>query len=259
MRAVCVIQARVGSTRLPQKVLRPICGRPMLIRIWERLCLARQLDGILAAIPDTAKNDTLAAILEREGIGFVRGPEERLATRLLKATDGPNIDFPRADAIVRVTGDCPLIDPAVVDQAVATWRDKPETYYVSNVWPMSARSWPEGLDCEVMTRGLLTLLCGAAREPVANASGGLMLSDVVAEHSPSEWIWKHPDIVSHATIHQGPVPPPFAHLHWSVDTAEDLEGARRVYERLPEGFGWREVIEEFGPLSLPDIATLPRW
>ena len=259
-RVVGVIQARVGSSRLPAKVLRPICGRPMVVRIWERLCLARQLDDVLAAIPDTAENDTLAAVLRRERIPFVRGPEEQLATRLWLAADVQERDLLAgpADAIVRITGDCPLIDPAVVDEVVVEWRRLAEPHaaldpvveqwrpeapvgYVSNVWPAVARTWPEGLDAEVMTRRLLEELRGRSDDPLA-------------ESSPSEWIWRHHDFVKTFAVCQEPVPPPYADLHWSVDTAEDLEGARRIYERLPEGFAWEQIIQEFGPLSLPEIA-----
>ena len=238
-RVVGVIQARVGSTRLPAKVLRLIAGRPMIVRIWERLCLARQLDDVVVAIPDTAENDRLALVLERGRVRVVRGPEDGLATRLLMATAGPDYGLPKADAIVRVTGDCPLIDPHVIDHLVAEWRREPEIDYVSNVYPASKRSCPEGLDVEVMRCSLLARL---------RKEGG------EAETSPSEWLWAHPNAMRWSLIAFEPVDPGIPSLHWSVDTTEDLEGARRVYERLPEGFGWREVIEEFGALGLPEIA-----
>ena len=238
-RVVGVIQARVGSTRLPAKVLRLIAGRPMIVRIWERLCLARQPDDVLAAIPDTAENDTLAAVLQRERIPFVRGPEEALATRLFWASvDGPNVDKPPTAAIVRITGDEPLIDPHVIDHLVAEWRRDPEIDYVSNVYPASKRSCPEGLDVEVMRCSLLARL---------RKEGG------EAETSPSEWLWAHPNAMRWSLVAFEPVDPGLPSLHWSVDTAEDLAGARVVYERLPEGFTMAEVLAEFGEVSLPEI------
>ena len=232
-RVVGVIQARAGSQRLPAKVLRQICGEPMIVRIHQRLCLARQLDDVLAAIPDTAENDTLAAVLQRERIPFVRGPEEQLAMRLwLAAAAGP------AAAIVRITGDEALIDPDVVNEVVAEWRRDPEIDYVSNVYPASKRSCPEGLDVEVMRCSLLARL---------RKEGG------EAETSPSEWLWAHPNAMRWSLIAFEPVDPGLPSLHWSVDTAEDLAGARVVYERLPEGFTMAEVLAEFGEVSLPEI------
>jgi spore coat polysaccharide biosynthesis protein SpsF len=239
-RVVGVIQARCGSTRLPAKALRLICGRPMILRLRDRLCLARQLDDVVLAIPNTAENDRLARVLS--DVRFIRGPEEHLASRLLMATEGPEFGFPQADAIVRITGDEPLIDPAVVDLVVAAWREEPRRHYVSNVYPATARSWPEGVDVELMTRTLLEWLC---RD-----------SDPLAQASPSEWIWRHPDLVPYATVSHGNATSRLAHLHWSVDTAEDLTGANVVFSRLPEGFTTEEVLAEFGALSLPEIAKL---
>ena len=239
MKVVGVVQARVGSRRLPAKVLRPICGRPMILRIVDRLRFCTALDGLIAAIPDTRENNRLAVVLTPH-VNVVRGPEDYLASRLLMATWGPDFGLPRADAIVRITGDEPLIDPAIVDQVVAAWRDEPGRHYVSNVYP--ARSWPEGLDVELMTRELLERIL---RDP-----------DPLAEGSPSEWIWRHPHLVPYALVSCGTGPSPLANLHWSVDTAEDLAGANVVFSRLPEGFTVEEVLAEFGALSLPEIAKL---
>lgn len=236
MRVVGVIQARVGSTRLPAKVLRPIMGRPMVVRIWERVRLSSELDEVIVAIPSTYANDTLAAVLRRDGIPFVRGPEEDLAMRLLLASEGRNFGIPQADAIVRITGDCPLIDPHVVDHIVAEWRREPDIDYVSNVYPSTMRSCPEGLDVEVMRCWLLE-----------------RLREEGAESSPSEALWADPNRMRWSLVAFEPVDPAIPMLHWSVDTAEDLAGANVVFSRLPEGFTMDEVLAEFGPMGLPEI------
>jgi len=236
---VGVVQARLGSTRLPKKVLRPICGRAMILRIWDRLRLCNELGGgVIVAIPTTPDNDRLAAVLEREGLCSIRGPEEALATRLLMAAD-----YLGADAIVRITGDEALIDPCVVDRAVAAWRKDPRYQYVSNVYPAMTRSWPEGIDIELITRALLERLCAADAGPLAQAS-------------PSQWIWRHATTILNSVLVDGPLPSPLAALHWSVDTAEDLAGANVVFSRLPEGFTTEEVLAEFGPMNLPEIAQV---
>ena len=228
-RVVGVIQARTGSSRLPNKVLLPIGGRAMILRIYDRLRLCRELDEVVAAIPDTPDNDRLALILEHAGVRYVRGPEEQLATRLLMATAW---QFTGADAIVRITADCPLIDPGAVDEMVVHWRQHPQDY-ASNVHP--TRTWPDGLDCEVFRTLLLARLEGNAE----------------AEPSPSEWVWEREHLVN--ALPSLVRLPSLAHLHWTVDTAEDLAGARVVYARLPEGFTMAEVLAEFGEVSLQEI------
>ena len=232
-RVVGMIQARCASTRLPNKVLRLLCGRPMILRIYDRLRFCCELDLTVAAIPTTQDNDRLAAVLHAAGVACVRGPEEDVTARLLFAAEELG-----ADAIVRITGDEPLIDPHVVDHVVAEWRRNPEIDYVSNVYPASKRSCPEGLDVEVMRCSLLARL---------RKEGG------EAETSPSEWLWAHPNAMRWSLVAFEPVDLGLPSLHWSVDTAEDLAGARVVYERLPEGFTMAEVLAEFGELSLPQI------
>ena len=223
-RVVAVIQARTGSTRLPKKVLRPIVGRQMILRIADRLRYAMG-DDVVAAIADTAENDRLARVLDEAHVPVVRGPEERLVTRLLLAAESV-----QADAIVRITADCPMICPDVVQRVVGMWRQVPTLDYVSNIFPV--RTWPDGEDCELYTTKLLRDI---EQYPEAQAS-------------PAEFVWTHSDKLPH-----GMIPCPYGqlgHLRWTVDTWEDWRSIQTPFAMLPEGFTVGDVLNEYGSVSL---------
>lgn len=228
---VAVIQARLGSQGLPKKVLRMLCGgMPMLHVIHERLGLCHEVSRIVAAIPDTAENDPLAAVLHRDGIGQVRGPEQDLVTRYRMVFEQTS-----AAAIVRITADCPFVDPWLVDELVTRWRAEPGLDYVSNIEP-GPRTFPDGLDVEVLSRAgfekIEELSRHGDREPITT------------------WVWQHQDrfrIATQQTCLE------LGDLRWTVDTPEDLAGARRVFAEMPEGFSWQDVLTVYGRTSLPEI------
>ena len=141
-----VIQARLGSTRLPGKVLLPLAGKPMVAQIADRLRLARSLDAVVAAIPrgDEALYD---ACWQAELVPIL-GDERDLIDRFLCVFDALGVD-----AVCRITGDCALVDPAVVDLVVTSWREQGGSDYCSNIFPR--RHWPDGLDVEVISRPAL--------------------------------------------------------------------------------------------------------
>ncbi|WP_123041908.1 cytidylyltransferase domain-containing protein [Cohnella candidum] len=144
MRIAAIVQARMGSTRLPGKVLRPLGGVPVIQWIYERLSKCRNLDQIVVATGESAADDEFAETLKRLGIPVFRGSEHDVLDRYYRAARAI-----RADAVVRITGDCPLIDPAVVDAVVARFNEgQPELRYVSNINPPT---YPDGLDVEVFT------------------------------------------------------------------------------------------------------------
>ena len=144
MKVVAVVQARMGSARLPGKVLLPLDGIPVIQWIWERLNRCRQLQDIVVATGDSPADDRLADTLRRLGAQVFRGSEHDVLDRYYRAARAV-----RADAIVRVTGDCPLIDPELVDQVASGLRaGQPELHYVSNIHPPT---YPDGLDAEAFT------------------------------------------------------------------------------------------------------------
>lgn len=141
-----IVQARLGSTRLPAKVLLPlptVPGRTVLEEVLYRCRLIPGVDVVVLATPDTAENDILASFWD--GI-IVRGPEHDVLARYAKAAGAVG-----ADVVMRVTSDCPLIDPEVCGQVLDLFH-KEKVDYCSNVLP---RRFPQGLDCEVFTADAL--------------------------------------------------------------------------------------------------------
>lgn len=147
MRTVAVIQARCGSTRFPRKVLSLLQGRPMLAHIIERVSRATLVDQVVVATTDGSIDDDVAALILASGAGITRGPEDDVLTRYVMAAREHD-----ADIIVRITADCPLTDPAVVDSVIRA-RSRDGSEYASNVEPPT---FPEGYDCEVFTHACLT-------------------------------------------------------------------------------------------------------
>jgi spore coat polysaccharide biosynthesis protein SpsF (cytidylyltransferase family) len=146
MRTVAVIQARCGSTRFPRKVLATLQGRPMLAHILERVSRAEQVDRVVVATTDEAGDDEVAALAAAAGAGVTRGSEHDVLSRYVLAAQEHD-----ADVIVRITADCPLIDPVIVDTVIRA-RAEQDADYASNVEPPT---YPEGYDCEVFTSACL--------------------------------------------------------------------------------------------------------
>lgn len=142
MTAVCIVQARIGSTRLPGKVMLPLAGEPVIHRVLRRCGMIWDIDQVVCAVPDEARSAPIAAEAASLGIPVVYGSETDVLARYHQAA----VEH-RADVVLRVTADCPMIDPAVcalvLGPVLAGAAD-----YASNVLP---RTWPKGLDCEAFT------------------------------------------------------------------------------------------------------------
>jgi len=142
VRIITIIQARLGSTRLPQKILLDLCGKPVIQRVYERACKIDKTDDVIVATTLSNSDDRLADFCRNNGIPLFRGSENDVLDRYYRAAK----HF-KADAVIRITGDCPLIDPAVVNLVVLTFRSA-EVDYASNVQPPT---YPDGLDTEIFT------------------------------------------------------------------------------------------------------------
>ncbi|MCK6529421.1 glycosyltransferase family protein [Myxococcota bacterium] len=228
---VVIVQARMGSTRLPGKVLEDVGGRPMLHRVMERVARARLPARCGIATTTHPRDDAVAAAARDLGVGLFRGSEDDVLARYLGAAGA----F-AAGAVVRVTADCPLVDPGILDRVVERL-GVGDVDYASNTLE---RAWPRGLDVEAFT---VEALERAAREAPPGPD---------REHV-TLWMYRHPGAFRLAGI---PADGDHAHHRWTVDTAEDLELVRRIYARLgPDGlFGWRGALAlvESDP-SLPAI------
>ncbi|RUL54192.1 cytidylyltransferase domain-containing protein [Lysinibacillus antri] len=143
MRIVAIIQARMGSTRLPGKILKEVNGRPLLSYQLERLQSSQLIDEIVIATTIEKQDDIIEAYCNRNGISNYRGPEFDVLARYYEAA----VKF-HADIIVRITSDCPLIDPLIVDKTIQYFIDHQGDDYVSNTID---RTYPRGLDTEVFS------------------------------------------------------------------------------------------------------------
>ena len=216
MSIVGVLQTRVRSTRLPKKALLPIAGRPMFLRIWDRLALCPALDSVVVLTSNDEANEPILAICTRESVGCVSAETDAdVLGRFVAALDRTG-----AEALVRITSDCPFADPAVIGDVVRAF--KFDAYdYASNVLP---RSFPDGLDVEVISADAIRWLdrrCHANREEFTRV------------------IWNTPDAFRCVNVK---AEFNLSGLRWTVDYEDDLEFARWAYGRLPEGFGWRDVL-----------------
>ncbi|MFI4976000.1 MAG: cytidylyltransferase domain-containing protein [Caulobacterales bacterium] len=145
---LAILQARMTSTRLPGKVLMPLAGAPMIVRQIERVGRARRIDRLVVATSDDASDDPVAEAVAREGVGVHRGSLGNVLERFVGALDA----FGPADAVVRLTADCPLADPTVIDATIQRFVEA-DVDYASNTPPH--RTYPKGLDVEVMTAATL--------------------------------------------------------------------------------------------------------
>jgi spore coat polysaccharide biosynthesis protein SpsF len=155
-----VVQARSGSIRLPGKVLLPLAGAPALVRMLERVLAARTPFDLVVATTDRREDDELAALVRRLGVRLFRGHPTDLLDRHYRAALAA-----RADLVVKIPSDCPLVDPATIDRVLGAFLAAPGRYdYLGNLHPAS---WPDGNDVEVMTMESLACawrLASAAHE-----------------------------------------------------------------------------------------------
>lgn len=151
MRRIAIIQARIGSKRLPGKVLLPLpSGRTVLAEVIHRVKQIRGLDAIIVAIPDTAHDGLLIPHISRAGVAYYTGPHEDVLARYWQAARAV-----KADVIVRITADCPLIDPEICEAVLGdidVAQDGKTPDYVCNFMP---RTFPKGWDCEAFTWDIL--------------------------------------------------------------------------------------------------------
>ncbi len=222
MTVAAVIQARMTSTRLPGKVLLPAAGRPMLAHQIARVRRARRVDAICIATTTNADDDPVAALAQAEGVAFFRGSEHDVLDRFVAAAESVG-----ADAAVRLTGDCPLTDPALIDAVIGVFEDSdPPVDYATNSFP---RTWPIGLDVEVASMAAL-------RAANAEASDGYDREHVMP------FLYRQPERFRTAGY---PAPEDLSGYRWTLDERSDYALLVHILEALTPvspGFGWRDVV-----------------
>lgn len=210
MTTACVVQARMGASRLPGKVLLPLNGRTVLSHVLGRCGAIEGVDVLCCAVPYGAENDPVADEARRHGAMVMRGSERDVLDRYLQAAVAV-----RADVIVRVTADCPLIDSKICAGLLKA-RDLAAADYASNVWP---RTWPKGLDCEVFTMETLVRAAAAAKSPVER------------EHVTA-WMIDASEISQASYVNGGG--PNRSALRWTLDYQEDMVFLTALFSLLPD-------------------------
>jgi spore coat polysaccharide biosynthesis protein SpsF len=233
-RVVAIVQARAGSTRLPRKVLADIGGQTVLSLLLRRLERSRELQEVVVATSDSPADDAVAAAAAEEDVAVVRGPLHDVLERYRLAGE-----LHDADAVVRITGDCPLIDPIVVDAVVERWR-RGEEQYVANV--ITPRTFPDGMDTEVIAWPALVDAAGAATDPLDR------------EHVTS-FIRERPERYPQRGVYMRPMS---GDVRITLDTADDLELLRGLVERLGPNAGLLEILQAVGePVTSWEVLDEP--
>lgn len=225
-RIVVIIQVRMKSTRLPGKVLKNIAGKPILAHVIERLKDARLVDEIVIATTTKDEDRTILKFANESRVKSFAGSEEDVLDRYYQAAKRCE-----ADVIVRITSDCPLIDPGVVDKIIAFYlKYRGTVEYVSN---FLKRSYPRGLDTEVFCFEVLETAWQQSKEPYQR------------EHV-TPYVYEHPEIFRLVNVENNE---DLSHMRWTVDEARDLEFVKEVYKRL---------YKEGKNFLMEDILTLLR-
>lgn len=219
MKTVVIVQARMGSTRLPDKVMKKISGTPMIELLLARLSKAKKVDQIVVATSINPRNLPLVEHIQRLGFACEQGSENDVLDRYVQAARKHN-----ADIVVRITGDCPLVDPVLVDQVISKFKSG-KLDYISNSYPPT---YPDGLDVEVCSFAALELAANQTREPFDR--------EHVTPFLRKQGLFRR-DFYSNDEDLSG--------LRWTVDERTDFEVITSVFQAFSPDihFTWQQVLE----------------
>lgn len=223
-RIVAIVQARMGSSRLPGKVLKDIAGQPMLTWVVDRACRAELVTEVVVATTTDPADDAIEALCQERGYPIYRGSVFDVLDRFYRAAQ----EF-HADIVVRLTADCPLIDPTVIDRTVEALLESGADFSANRLPPPWKRTYPIGLDTEVVTFPALDRAWREAKLPYER------------EHV-MPYLYDDPDRFKIQVVdaHQD-----YGQMRWTVDTLEDLQAVRKIFELFGKrkDFSWLEVLE----------------
>lgn len=211
MKTAAIVQARFGSTRLPGKILKELSGKPMLWHVVDRLSRAESADAIIIATTNLPEDDRIENFCKENNILFYRGDSEDVLSRYFEAAESFG-----AENIIRITSDCPLIDPAILDSMTMKYfaeRESMQIDYMSNVLK---RTFPRGLDAEIFTFEAL-------------AKAHLEASSKPEREHVTPYIYNNPVIFRLSNFENEK---DFSFYRWTVDTQEDFELIKRIYDSL---------------------------
>src|SRR5512138_1334435 len=205
MKIIAIIQAHMGSTRLPGKVLRDLAGRTMLARVVRRAQRARLIDEVTVACSTDPADDAIVVECGRLGIRVHRGSDNDVLDRYHGALEAFH-----PDAIVRITSDCPLIDPEVSDKVITRFLETGADYVSNTV----ERSYPRGLDTEICKRTCLDRAWAEATEQYQRVH-------------VTPYLYQNPGLFR---IEQACGEQDLNQLRWTVDTPADYEFVAKIFE-----------------------------
>jgi spore coat polysaccharide biosynthesis protein SpsF len=241
-KVVAIIQGRMSSSRLPGKILADIAGQPMLQRVFIRTSRSASVSQTLFATTTDPSDDPVAEYCDFSGIPFTRGSLYDVLDRYYQAAKEA-----KADAVIRITADCPVIDPELIDKVVNTLLETGDSrfdFVCNRLPPPYHRTYPIGLDVEACTFKVLAKAWTEAQEPQHREHAmpyfyeGVELSAVSRQRS--EGISPRGfriALLNHTTD--------FGDYRWTVDTPKDLEFMRQVYSHFNgrDDFSWKEVLD----------------
>jgi spore coat polysaccharide biosynthesis protein SpsF len=223
-KVVAIIQARMSSSRLPGKVMQLIGGRPMLQWVVERARLAACVDEVMVATTTDPSDDTLFNFCRRNSYPLYRGSLYDVLDRFYNAAL-----VSKAQIVVRITADCPLLDPGLLDETVSLLVRENADFAANRLPPPWKRTFPIGLDIEVVKFAALERAWKEAKESFEREHVMPYLYDLKDRFKVS--------ILDNDTDHGS--------LRWTVDTPEDLEKIRKIVDFLPTDhpFSWKDILE----------------
>ncbi|HOX57768.1 MAG TPA: glycosyltransferase family protein [Candidatus Paceibacterota bacterium] len=212
MKTVAIIQARMGATRLPGKVLKLLCGEPVLGHVVRRVKAASRLDAVVVATTVSAADDAIDAACPSLGAGCFRGSEQDVLSRYYGAAQ-----LAGAEVIVRITADCPLYDPALLDRMLANFVQPDHTGAVPDCMSnVIERSFPRGLDTEIVTFATL-------ERTHRDATQNFEREHVIP------YIYQHPNLFRLRSYKEEPN---LSGHRWTLDTPEDWQLIEAIYQEL---------------------------
>ena len=219
---LAIVQARMTSSRLPGKVLSDICGKPSLQRMLERINMASSIDKVVVATTINTSDDLIVELCEKLKVDIFRGDEDDVLGRFCGAAEEAE-----AEIVIRLTADCPMIDPDVIDEVVSAFSIYNHDYLSNTI----ERTYPDGLDVEVMS---INTLREAHKKAVA---------PFLREHVTPYISGKRPDLgAGDFRIDQIRFAADFSHIRWTLDTKEDLQRIRSLVSKLPEDYRWLQAL-----------------
>ncbi|MCE9646943.1 MAG: glycosyltransferase family protein [Chloroflexi bacterium] len=239
LKTIAIIQGRMSSSRLPGKILADLAGQPMLTRVYTRTSRAQTLGEVIFATTTDVSDDPVAEYCDLSGIPFTRGSQFDVLDRYYQAASEA-----QAEVVVRITADCPVIDPQLIDDVVNTLLEGEYDFVCNRLPPPWTRTYPIGLDVEACTFKALKKAWKEAREPQHREHAMPYLYEGVQLSKQSRTLETGTSprgfgvaLLQHTTD--------FGDYRWTVDTPEDLEFMRQVYSRFDgrDDFTWKEVLD----------------